>query len=114
MALFPEGGNLVNGIQSKMAFSVTDQNGEAISCEGFILDDRKDTLLKFKTLKFGNGSFGIKPETGRTYEAVAILPDGEKIMQKLPAAFNSGYVMRLAEAGNNMLRITVQASGNRC
>ena len=33
-------------IQSKIAFSVTDQNNRGISCEGFIIDDRNDTLVK--------------------------------------------------------------------
>ncbi len=110
--LFPEGGNLVNGIQSKVAFSVTDQHNKGISCQGVIIDDRKDTLLKFKTLKFEKGSFNLKPETGRSYEVVAILPNARKIVLKLPAAFSEGYVMHLAEAGNNRLRITVQASGD--
>ena len=76
------------------------------------LDDRNDTLVKFKTLKFGNGSFVLTPATGRTYEAVTIMSGGEKIVQKLPAVFNSGYVMRLEEADQNMLKITVQGSGN--
>ncbi len=77
-----------------------------------LLTTRTDTLLKYKTLKFGNGSFVFTPETGRTYEAVTIMPDGEKIIQKLPAAFNSGYVMQLEEADDSMLKITVQGSGN--
>ena len=109
--LFPEGGNLVNGIQSKIAFSVTDQNNTGIPCEGMIVDDRNDTLIKFKTLNFGNGSFVLTPETGRTYEAVSILPNGEKLKQRLPEAFNSGYVMHLSEADGNQLRINVQSSG---
>ena len=36
LSLFPEGGNLVYGLQSKIAFSFTDQNNRGISCEGFI------------------------------------------------------------------------------
>ena len=75
--LFPEGGNLVNGLQSKIAFSVTDQYNIGIPCEGMLINDRNDTLLKFKTLNFGNGSFVLTPETGRTYEAVAIRQMGE-------------------------------------
>jgi hypothetical protein len=111
MHLFPEGGNLVTGIQSRIAFSVTDQHNRGISCEGFILDDKHDTLVKYKTLKFGNGSFVLTPANGRTYTSVTTMPDGEKIIQKLPVAFNSGYVMHLEEADHSMLRITVQASG---
>ena len=113
MSIFPEGGNLVYGLQSKIAFSVTDQNNRGISCEGFIIDDLNDTLLTYKTLKFGNGSFVLTPATGRNYTAVTIMRDGEKIMQKLPAAFENGYAMRLEESDHNMLKITVRVSGNR-
>jgi hypothetical protein len=113
MNLFPEGGNLVNGIRSKIAFTVTDQYGKGISCTGFIIDDKQDTLLNFKTLKFGMGNFVLTPENGRTYEAVVVLPGAEKIIQKLPVAFQDGYVMHLEEADNNKLLIRVQSSGNR-
>ena len=109
---FPEGGNLVYGLQSKIAFSATDQFNRGIACEGFIIDERNDTLVKYKTLKFGNGSFLFTPASGRTYTTITILPDGEKITQKLPNVFNSGYVMRLEEAEHNELKITVQVSGN--
>jgi hypothetical protein len=110
--LFPEGGNLVNGIQSKIAFSVTDQNNKGISCEGVIVNEKNDTLAKYKTLKFGMGSFLFTPENNNIYKAVITLPDSQKIIQQLPAAFNNGYVMHLGEAGNNMLSITVQSPGN--
>jgi hypothetical protein len=41
------------------------------------------------------------------------MPHGKKITQHLPSAFNTGYVMYLEEADHNMLKITVQVSGNR-
>ncbi len=37
---FPEGGNLVYGLKSRVAFSVTDQSNRGISCEGFIVNDK--------------------------------------------------------------------------
>ncbi len=112
MHVFPEGGNLVTGIQSRIAFSITDQNNRGISGAGFIMDDKHDTLVKYKTGIFGNGSFVLTPAAGRTYQAVTIIPNGEKIIQQLPAVFDNGYVMRLEEADSNKLRITVFASGN--
>jgi hypothetical protein len=111
MHVFPEGGNLVNGIQSRIAFSVTDQHKRGISGAGFVIDDKNDTLVKYKTGKFGNGSFVLTPAAGRTYTAIAIMPDGGKIMEKLPFAFIDGYVMRLEEGDSNSLKITVRESG---
>jgi hypothetical protein len=108
---FPEGGNLVNGMQSKIAFQVVNQNGKGIPCEGVVIDDKADTVAKYATLKFGIGNFLFAPKTGQTYKAVTVLPDGEKIIRELPAAFNEGYIMHLSTSGNSQIKIRVQSSG---
>ena len=109
---FPEGGNLVNGIQSRIAFRVVDQNGKGLSCNGVIINDKADTVVTYTTLKFGMGSFILTPEEGHTYKAITVLPGGDKIMQTLPPAYKKGYVMQLTEAGNGQLKITVQSPGD--
>ena len=109
---FPEGGNMVNNIQSKIAFQVVNQNGKGIPCEAAILNDKADTVVKFSTLKFGIGSFMLTPEVGRTYKGLVILPDGKKLLQDLPAAYTNGYVMHLSATDNNQLAITVQSPDN--
>lgn len=106
---FPEGGNLVNGIESKVAFRAVDQNGRDISCTGTIINDNTDTVARYASLKFGIGSFTLTPQLGHTYKAVIVLPGGNLVMQSLPAAYNSGYVMHLAKANNQQLKITVRS-----
>ena len=106
---FPEGGNLVNGIQSRIAFRVVDQDGRGVSCSGTVINDKADTVARYATLKFGMGSFLLTPEQGRTYKGIIVLPGGNQMEQSLPAAYNSGYVMRLVKTNNQQLKITVQA-----
>jgi hypothetical protein len=113
LTLFPEGGNLVSAMQSKIAFSITDQYGRGVPGAGAVISDRNDTLLNFKTRKLGMGSFVLTQESGRVYQAVIVLDNGEKITQKLPAAFPEGYVMRLEETDGNTLRVTVHASAGQ-
>jgi len=105
---FPEGGNLVNGIQSKVAFRVVDQNGKGVSCSGSIINERADTVASFASLKFGMGSFLFTPAAAHVYKAIIVLPDSSHNMQEMPVAYNEGYVMHLEEAGNHALKITVQ------
>ncbi|MES1223333.1 MAG: hypothetical protein ABUT20_48005, partial [Bacteroidota bacterium] len=112
LQFFPEGGNMVNGLQSKIAFRIVNQNGTGISCSGVIINDKGDTTIACNTFKYGMGSFLLTPEQGRTYKAVIKLPDGSQLTQSLPAAYNTGYVMHLAGAGNHQLKITVQSAGN--
>src|SRR2546423_14881722 len=49
---FPEGGNLVYGIQSKVAFRLSDQYDRGVDCEGYVMD-HNDTIARFRSLNFG-------------------------------------------------------------
>ncbi len=107
---FPEGGNLVNGIQAKIAFRVADEEGHGLSCGGVIVTDKADTVATFHTLQFGMGNFSLLPENGRHYTAVIGLPGGEQRTLPLPDAYNGGYAMHLEKTGNGQLKITVSSS----
>ncbi len=107
---FPEGGNMVNGIPSRVAFKVTDQNGKGIGCSGVIVNDKGDTVSQYNTLQFGMGSCWLTPGAGRSYTSVTVLPGGSHYMQALPAAYNEGLVMHLADTLNNQLAVYVQSS----
>ena len=54
---FPEGGNLVSGIKSRVGFTVIDKNGGISNCQGYILDNNGDTITSFSPLVMGIGSF---------------------------------------------------------
>jgi hypothetical protein len=110
--LFPEGGNLVNGIESKVAFSISEQGGKGVLAEGVVVNDKADTVVKFNTFKFGIGSFLFTPEKGRLYKAVVRLPNGDGITRELPIASNEGYVMRLITEEDNQIKVTIGSSIN--
>jgi len=107
---FPEGGNLVAGIQSKVAFRVIDSHGSSIDCKGAVLDQRNDTVARFTTLRFGMGHFEWKPEAGGQYHSVLTIKGGAVITKPLPAIFDKGTVMRLTEINKDRIRITVQSN----
>jgi hypothetical protein len=109
---FPEGGNLVNGIESKIAFRATDQHNKGAFCEGFIINNRDDTLLKFHPLKFGIGNFLLTPQTNEIYKAVTVFPGCERVIQDLPIAFDKGYVINVADTTDDKIRIGVHVSDN--
>ena len=107
LALFPEGGNLVNGLPSRVAFHVTDNEGKGLEGKGFLLNKRSDTLRIFSPFKFGMGTFEFTPVSGDEYKMVFQLPGGMFISQQLPEPFAKGYVMNLEEADGNKLKVTV-------
>lgn len=107
---FPEGGNLVRGIASKVAFKVTDRAGRSIPVVGTLLDAQGKSLTTFKTLRFGMGAFTFTPAAEAAYTAVLKLPSGRIVSRKLPAVYRAGYVMHLEEAGLQQIRIVVQTT----
>ncbi|MCB0854914.1 MAG: hypothetical protein KDD63_21985, partial [Bacteroidetes bacterium] len=89
---FPEGGHWVESLRSKIGFRVVDENGKGVDCNGFILSDKNDTLVRFRSLKFGLGHFYLTPEKGESYYALLFYPSGEMITKKsLPSAEPKGY-----------------------
>ncbi|MGV3540527.1 MAG: hypothetical protein ACO1OQ_11995, partial [Rufibacter sp.] len=83
---FPEGGDLVNNLHSKVAFKVTDKNGRGASFVGWVLNQQNDTVARFYTHKFGIGSFQFTPQAGRVYRAVLKSDNGHLITRPLPQA----------------------------
>ena len=106
---FPEGGNLVAGIQSRIGFEITNGRGTANTSHGYILDKSGDTVVAFSPLKFGIGSFDFTPETGNAYKAVIVFSDGRVVNKALPEIFNVGYVMRLTEINPDQIAIIIKS-----
>ncbi len=106
---FPEGGRLVRGLRSRVAFDVTAENGQpAAEYSGFLtLSDGEKT--KVRTLREGRGVFdyipGDKP-------AVMTLTDrkGREREFVLPEADNEGCVMRVEATSDEFIDAIVTHS----
>jgi len=109
---FPEGGNLVSGIQSKIAFRVADQNGKGADFKGTLTDEDNNTVASFQPSRFGIGYFSFTPIANKKYKAIIRLNNSSAIVSEFPASFDHGYVMHLEDAGNNQLSLTVSSNLN--
>lgn len=92
IGFYPEGGYLVNGINTKVAVKIKDAELSANSVVGIIEDTDGNKVTDFKTFEFGLGTFFIKPESGKEYRAV-ITSSNENILYPLPIPLSEGYVM---------------------
>lgn len=104
---FPEGGNLVRGLNSRVAFIISSNKGGVNDAIGYIVDQNNDTVTTFAPLKFGIGHFEFKPGAGNSYRAIITLPGDKTIVRLLPEIFDYGYVMNVKE-DEQQFRITVQ------
>ncbi len=95
LQFFPEGGSLVMGIASKVAFKAIGPNGLGIDVKGIVEDSAGNEVTKFTSAHLGMGYFYLKPETGKTYHAKLIYADGKQDMVNLPQAASSGIVLKI-------------------
>lgn len=108
---FPEGGNLVKGVASKVAFKITDKAGRGLAATGTLLDQQGKVVQSFTTLKYGLGHFTFTPtETGGPYTAVVKLPSKETLSRKLPPVAAQGYVLRVEDASPQQLRVAIEST----
>lgn len=110
LQFFPEGGSLVAGLNSKVAFKVTAPNGNGVAVyRGAVIDQHNDTVARFEPLKFGMGSFIFTPLANNSYKAIVKTSQGNKLVKELPLVSNQGYVMQLKDNGPN-LQVTVNSN----
>lgn len=108
--LFPEGGHLVQGLPGTVAFNVVDASGRGIVTRGWLLNERNDTLTTFAAHKFGMGTFAFTPAANARYRVVMTDEKGRMMTSTLPAVDAKGYTMRLNEAPNDQISITVNSN----
>ncbi|MCC8426431.1 TonB-dependent receptor [Mucilaginibacter sp. UR6-11] len=98
---FPESGNLVNGVKSKVAFKATATNGLGAAINGVVTDNNNNEVARLELKHLGMGYFYLLPEAGKTYRAKINYPDGSVNTVNLPAASDDGYVMSVFHSANN-------------
>jgi hypothetical protein len=110
LQFFPEGGNMVQDIETRVGFRITDAYGKGLDGEGILLNQNGDTVLKFHPENHGLGSFIFTPAAGKTYEAIVHLPRGEQVRKQLPPCYQSGYVMDVSRTVDSEIVAHVHVS----
>jgi hypothetical protein len=106
---FPEGGYLVQGLESKVAFRVIGANGKGIAFKGAIINQLNDTIVRFEPAKFGIGYFHFTPNANETYRAVVRDVKGKPFIYPITDIKSEGYVMQVKDSTNNLVSVTVSA-----
>ncbi|MGF7082684.1 hypothetical protein [Mucilaginibacter sp. UYCu711] len=107
---FPESGNLVNGISSRVAFKAVGVDGLGIPVTGKIVDETNTEVAPLVTLHAGMGSFILRPVTGKTYTANISFPDGTTKTIALPKAIDEGYVLSVYQPNKDSVLVRIRAS----
>jgi hypothetical protein len=106
---FPEGGDLVAGIENLVAFKANDQYGLPVTVKGVLQDRSGKELLSFASEHDGMGKFLLTPDKGDSLFAVWKDEQAIEHRTSLPAIRPTGAVLR-AIAGNEKVLFSVARS----
>lgn len=112
LQFFPESGNLVTGIRSKVAFKAVGADGLGAPVSGYISDQDDNRVADIRSEHAGMGYFGIQPKEGETYKALVKFEDGSEKTYNLPKPLREGYIISAnnLDTANLTIRVAVSPS----
>lgn len=113
VSFLPEGGSLLNGALSKVAFKALDAEGWGIPITGKVFDDRDSLVTTFKTLHTGMGWFSFIADASRRYYAVCHDYSGKEKTFPLPEVLTQGYGLKVERHRGKIICRILSAEGTR-
>jgi hypothetical protein len=101
----------VQGLESRVAFKATDDQGFPVSVKGDIVDSKGQKIVSFADVHDGMGSFGLLPAAGEKYKAVWKDRKGTTRETELPQVKEMGVVLSVNNM-NNTISYTLERSEN--
>jgi len=107
---FPEGGSLVTGVTSKIAFKAVSADGLGTDIKGTVTDDAGNTVTTFNSQHLGMGEFSFNPQANKLYKAHIIYADGSDNTIALPQAIDKGYVLAIDSKDSSKINIKITSN----
>jgi hypothetical protein len=93
LQFFPEGGELIDGINSVVAYKALRSDGLGANFKARISDEAGETVANMLPSHLGMGSFNMTPKAGKKYFVNAIFENGEQKTFTLPQIKASGITI---------------------
>lgn len=105
LQFFPESGELVHGLSSKVGFKALDANGKGKIVAGDIIDEKGNNISSFKSNTLGMGSFFItNADSSQKYYARLKVPSLKKsLLYPLPNVATIGNTLAVNKQGDKVL-----------
>ncbi len=108
LKFYPEGGDLVGNIRSKVALKIDNIGLNDVTINGTIVNDQNKVIASFITTEFGLGIFTISPKPNTNYRALVSI-NGVEYSYKLPKAIPKGSTLSIL---NETDHIVVNVASN--
>ena len=106
VAFYPEGGHLVSGLHNRVAFAVTNENGQHFETQGWLESDG-EKICDVSSLREGRGVFECVPK-GKPLTLHLTNEKGSERSFRLPKAEEQGCILSVEplQGGNYAVRIS--------
>lgn len=108
--LFPEGGELVSGLSSNVAFRALNEFGRPADIEGVVLTEKGSQVASFSSYHMGMGSFVINPQPNEKYVVKITKPEGISETFTLPEVLQRGYVMNVDNSRETEVEVNIRST----
>jgi hypothetical protein len=109
---FPEGGDLVSGIRSKVAFKAINPKGLGVNVKGTVVDNDNKEVAEFTSQHLGMGAFAFQPEQGKSYKANVTFADGTQNSYDLPRVLDEGLSLSVNNTDPDNLGVKLSANAD--
>ncbi len=90
---FPEGGQLVAGLNTRVGFKAIDESGLGPDVDGYILNQNNDTIAPLRSDHLGMGKFAFQPIANQKYTAYLRKKSEPFKAFNLPEIKPEGFIM---------------------
>ncbi|PWS28212.1 hypothetical protein DHW03_07385 [Pedobacter yonginense] len=107
---FPEGGNLIAGLTTKVAFKALKSDGLGIAAKGTVTDNDGKQVANFSAQHLGMGSFQLLAEAGKTYKASVTYSDGSTQNYNLPPVTENGIGINIDNSNPDHIAVKIASN----
>jgi hypothetical protein len=108
--MFPEGGDMVTGLDNNVAFNAMNEFDKPADVEGVILTEKGSRVATFSSYHQGMGAFKFNPQPNEKYFAKITKPEGIKEMYSLPESLDRGFTMNIDNSKNGEVAVLVNST----
>ncbi|MGZ4068449.1 MAG: MG2 domain-containing protein, partial [Bacteroidia bacterium] len=110
--LFPEGGDLVCGLDNNVAFRALNEFGKPADVEGVVLTGKGSRVASFGSYHMGMGAFKFTPQPGEKYTVKITKPEGIAETYVMPEPLQRGYAMSIDNSKQGEVAVNVNTTEN--
>lgn len=110
IAFFPEGGDLVEGLESNVAFRATNEYGKPADIDGIVVTEKGSKVGSFSSFHQGMGAFKLTPQEGEKYFVKITRPTGIDKKYELPSALQDGHVLNVDAGREGEITAVINSS----